>query len=130
MQNKQDQAGARPLDPHPYRLGRSFSLGRNKHFQTVYRRGKRQAGRFLVLTSLHAKALKVGFSVSGKVGKAVKRNRIRRMLQEDFRHMRMHVLPGRYVISVRVGATEATHEQLTNELHYLFRKAGRMKNEG
>ncbi len=119
--------GQNPVDPHPYRLGRNFSLGRNKHFQAVYRRGKRQGGRFLVLTYLKARELKVGFSVSSKVGNAVVRNRIRRMLREDFRHLRAELVPGRYVISVRVGAAQALHAQLTKELRYLFEKAGRMK---
>lgn len=119
--------GQRPADPHPYRLGRNFSLGRNKHFQAVYRRGKRQGGRFLVLTYLKARELKVGFSVSSKVGNAVVRNRVRRMLRDDFRHLRPELLPGRYVISVRAGAQAASHTQLTKELRYLFDKAGRVK---
>lgn len=120
-------SGPLPADPHPYRLGRNFSLGRNKHFQAVYRRGKRQGGRFLVLTYLKSKELKVGFSVSSKVGNAVARNRVRRMLRDDFRHLRPELHPGRYVISVRAGAASATHAQLTRELRYLFDKAGRLK---
>ena len=102
-------------------------MGRNKHFQAVYRRGKRQAGRLLVLTYLHAKELKVGFSVSSKVGGAVERNRIKRMLKDDFRHLRPELLPGRYVISVRVGAADAAHHKLTQELRYLFDRAKRIR---
>ena len=116
-----------PSCPHPYRLGRSFSLGRNKHFLTVYRRGKRQAGRLLVLTYLKARELKVGFSVSSKVGGAVVRNRVRRMLYDDFRHLRGELMPGRYVISARAAAAGAAHAELTREMRYLFTKAGLVK---
>ncbi len=121
-------SGPRPVDPHPYRLGRNFSLGRNKHFQAVYRRGKRQGGRFLVLTYLKSRELKVGFSVSSKVGNAVVRNRVRRMLRDDFRHLRPALHPGRYIVSARAGAAAVPHAQLTKDLRYLFDKAGRMKD--
>ena len=103
-------------------------MGRNKHFQAVYRRGKRQAGRFLVLTSLRSKELKIGFSVSSKVGGAVVRNRVKRMIRDDFRYLRPDLLPGRYVISARVAASGAKHEQLTNELRYLFARAKLLKD--
>ena len=103
-------------------------MGRNKHFLTVYRRGKRQAGRLMVLTYLRARALKVGFSVSGKVGNAVVRNRIRRMMYEDFRHIRPEIRTGRYVFSARTGAADATHDQLTREMRYLLGRAGLIKD--
>jgi hypothetical protein len=53
---------------HCFRLGRRFSLGRNKHFQYVYRRGKSFPGKLMVLVYLKARDVKVGFSVSAKVG--------------------------------------------------------------
>ena len=130
MDERQGTEGTCPDSPHPYRLGRGFSLGRNKHFLTVYRRGKRQAGRLMVLTYLRARELKVGFSVSGKVGNAVMRNRIRRMMYDDFRHLRPELRPGRYVISARIPAADATHDQLTREMRYLFTRAGLIKNGG
>lgn len=110
--------------PHPYRFGRSFSLGRNKQFQYVYRRGRRTPGKVLALTYLKARDLKVGFSVSGKVGGAVTRNRIRRMLCEDFRMIRSTLKPGKYVFAARAGAAEASHAQLTREMHSILMRAG------
>lgn len=117
-------AGAAESRGHPYRLGRSFSLGRNKQFQYVYRRGKKTPGRLLMLTYLKARDLKVGFSVSSKVGKSVARNRVRRMLKEDFRMIRRELKPGKYVIGARPGAERATHAQLTRELRSLLDRAG------
>ncbi len=71
--------------------------GRNKHFQYVYRRGKSFPGKLMVLVYLKARDVKVGFSVSAKVGNSVVRNRIRRCLREDFRMRRPFLVGGKYI---------------------------------
>ncbi len=118
------RCSAPKVDRHPFRLGRSFSLGRNKQFQYVYRRGKNTPGRLLALVYLRGKALKVGFSVSAKVGNSVKRNRVRRMLREDFRMIRPELVPGKYIFVARAAAAEASHTALTREMHQLISRAG------
>lgn len=109
---------------HRFRLGRRFSLGRNKHFQYVYRRGKSFPARLLVLVYLKARDVKVGFSVSSKVGNSVVRNRVRRFLREDFRLQRPSLPGGKYIFVARTGAGRVTHQELTREMAYLLRKAG------
>jgi ribonuclease P protein component len=109
---------------HRFRLGRRFSLGRNKHFQYVYRRGKSTPARLLVLVYLKARDVKVGFSVSAKVGNSVVRNRIRRYLREDFRMQRPNLPGGKYIFVARTIAARATHQELTREMAHLLRKAG------
>jgi ribonuclease P protein component len=107
-----------------FRLGRPFSLGRNKHFQYVYRRGKSFPARRLVLVYLKARDVKVGFSVSSKVGNSVVRNRVRRYLREDFRMQRPSLVGGKYIFVARSAAARAPHAELTREMAYLLRKAG------
>ena len=109
---------------HRFRLGRRFSLGRNKNFQYVYRRGKSFPSKFLVLVYLKARDVKVGFSVSSKVGNSVVRNRVRRIIREDFRMQRPGLPGGRYIFVARTVAARATHLELTREMNYLLRKAG------
>lgn len=109
---------------HRFRLGRRFSLGRNKHFQYVYRRGKSFPGRLMVLVYLKARDVKVGFSVSAKVGNSVVRNRVRRLMREDFRMERPALAGGKYIFIARSGAARAKHQDLTREMAYLLRKAG------
>ena len=68
-------------------LPRSRILKKKKDFQAVYSRGKSYANRFLVLYVFRSNGFqgKVGFAAGKKLGNAVKRNRIKRLLRESYR---------------------------------------------
>ena len=66
-------------------MERQYRLQKNKAFQYVYHRGKSVACRDLVMLVAKGKGMKVGFSVSKKVGNAVTRNKVKRRLRECFR---------------------------------------------
>jgi ribonuclease P protein component len=60
-------------------------LTRSAEFERVYRQGRSTANRYLVLYSFpnpDAARSRVGLSVSRRVGGAVQRNRVKRMLRE------------------------------------------------
>jgi ribonuclease P protein component len=68
-------------------------LSRSAEFERVYRQGRSKANRFLVLYAFPREATesgdaadgpRLGLSVSRKVGGAVERNRIKRVLREIF----------------------------------------------
>ena len=107
-----------------YALGRNFSLGRNKNFRYVFRRGKSTPGRLIALTYLRAGDLKVGFSTSSKLGNAVVRNRVRRFLREDFRMLRPELKPGKYIFVARAAAAKAGHRALEAEMRSVLSRAG------
>ena len=108
-------------------MNRSYSLKRNKEFQRVYRRGKSQGSRAAVMIVCRARhaSVRVGFSVSKKLGNAVVRNRIKRRAREAFRVYLPEVKRGYDVIVVaREGIAELPFPELKKTMRYLLKKSG------
>ena len=108
-------------------MERQYRLQKNRAFQYVYRRGHSVACRDLVMLCAKGRGLKVGFSVSRKVGNAVIRNRTKRRLRECFRPWLGDVKPGLYVIIARPSAAKATFQSLQKDMRYLLKKQEALK---
>ena len=109
-------------------MERRYRLKKNRAFQYVYRKGHSAACRDLVMLVAPGRELKVGFSVSKKVGKAVIRNKIKRRLRECFRPYLGDVKTGLYVIVARSSAAEAAFADLRKDVRYLLKKQNALKN--
>ena len=103
-------------------MERQYRLKKNRAFQYVYRRGHSAACRDLVMLFARGRELKVGFSVSKKVGNAVIRNKVKRRLRECFRPYLGDVKTGLYVIVARPSAAKATFQSLQKDVRYLLKK--------
>lgn len=108
-------------------MKRTYSLRRNVQFQSVYRRGKSCSNPTLVLLYLRRNDLKVGISVSKKVGKAVTRNRIKRRLRECVHPLLSSLTAGHYVLVARAPAATASFQALNQALLSLLKRQKLLK---
>jgi len=111
-----------------YEFRPSHRLHSGADFDRVYRQGRRAGDNLFAINALqnvggHAR---LGMSVSYKsVGKAVRRNYIRRLIREVFRHARPDLPPLDYVVTSRPGARAASEPDIVRSLERLFLDATR-----
>ena len=108
---------------------RRLRLGSNRNYRYVYRRGRSYAAGHLTLVYCRGRDLKIGFSVSKKVGNAVTRNRVRRWMREDIRRMQARLRRGRYIFIARPTAGECAHSVITEDVLTALGKAGMLKDD-
>ncbi|MHB1325703.1 MAG: ribonuclease P protein component [Thermoleophilia bacterium] len=115
-------------------MDKKHRLTRSADFQRAYRQGKSVAGRQAVLyyfervSESEEDASRLGVSVSKKVGGAVVRNQVKRVLKEIFRELQERTAPNYdYVIIARHGLPDFLeknrHEEVVAMITDLFRRA-------
>ena len=104
-------------------LGKANRLNKHGSFSYVYRNGKRVAEPDLTLIT-PAKTVRVGFSVSNKVGKAVVRNKVKRRLRAAVRIKLPRLRGCQAIVSANISAAERGYAELDGELERLFARAG------
>ena len=115
-----------------FNLPKRRILKKNKDFQKVYRYGRSYANRYLVLYVFTANGLegRVGFAAGKKLGNAVMRNRVKRLLRESYRLNRPLLLPEYDLLLVgRKAAVDVKYAIVEKAFLNLGRKAGILRQE-
>ncbi|MGE6523706.1 ribonuclease P protein component [Bacillus safensis] len=102
-------------------------LKKNEEFQKVFKKGQSMANRQFVIYQLdqpNQDELRLGLSVSKKIGNAVIRNRIKRLIRQVFLEEGHKLKQEKdYIVIARKSASELTFEETKKSLQHLFRKS-------
>ena len=108
---------------------RSRRLQKQYEFKRIYQAGHRETNRYLTVYTCPTggRRGKAGIVAGKRLGKAVKRNRIRRALREIVRHNQHRILESTdLIIIAKPPALNLPHHELAEQLFQLLRKSGAM----
>ena len=103
----------------------NYRLRKRKDFARIYRRGKSFAARSVAMNYLMVRSdeLLIGFSASKKVGNAVTRNHVKRLMRESVRANLNNVPRGyRLIFNARVRSQNASYAEISKDINYLISK--------
>jgi ribonuclease P protein component len=114
-------------------MEKKYRLAKREDFNKVYRYGKSTANHQFVLYYLPQPKLeyfRLGVSVSKKIGNAVVRNRLRRMMKEIIR-LKKTLLPSQfdYILIARKPCAEMDYQAMEKSILHVLRKASLTKRE-
>ena len=100
------------------------SLKNPREFKAVYSSKNKAFGKYFFVAWKKAKSMsmRLGLTVSSKVGNSVTRNRIKRVLREIVRANKKSFPAAEVVITARVGAGDISNEEVRKEISSLIKK--------
>ena len=84
-------------------------------FGKIFQKGKRWKGKYLNIFYLQGEKRQIGFTVPKKLGNAVTRNRIKRLMREIYRKRRDRIGSYAIIMLAREGSGGAQLQDLANE---------------
>ncbi len=108
------------------------AMNRNYQFRRMYRSADSRANAYLVLYYRKNRGMEnhLGITVSKKVGTAVVRNRVRRLIKENYRLYEKQIRQGYDVVIVaRVRAEKADFWNIRSSLFSLLDSCGLIKEK-
>jgi ribonuclease P protein component len=113
-------------------MEKTSSLKKNGEFLRVYKKGIFFVGKFITvyLMKSNTEYNRLGVTASKKVGKSVKRNRIKRLIKENYRYYEKYLFNGFDIIIVaRAFDGEYDFYIIKKEMRYLFKRLNLFNQE-
>ena len=108
-------------------------IKKNEEFSAVFNHGRSVANRQFVLYVLKKEdqeQFRLGLSVSKRVGNAVVRNRIKRLIRTVFQETQHSLVPSYdYVVIARKPAASMDYKEFHSSLAHVMRKGGVIKRQ-
>ncbi len=104
---------------------KTVPIKKNAEFLRIYKRGKFFVGKYLVLYVFknNFKFNRIGITVSKKFGNSVKRNRIKRLIKENYRFYEQFIKTGFDLVFVaRSSDKAADYTDIKKEMKFLLKK--------
>ena len=111
-------------------MAKPIALRLNKEFKTLYYRGKSQVHPLLITYLRHnpVGVPRVGITVGKKVGKAVQRNRCRRIIRAAYQALLPHIRGGWDIVFVaRVRTLSAKSTDIEKAMRHHLKNGGVLK---
>jgi ribonuclease P protein component len=106
-------------------MKKTVPIKKNFEFRRLYKRGRFAAGKFMTLYVLKNKSgiNRIGLSVSRKFGNSVKRNRIKRLIRENYRLYEDNIKDGfDFIFTVRNQGKMPDFHNIAKEMKYLLKR--------
>ena len=110
------------------------TLKKNYEFKNVLNRGNFYCGKQIIIYITKNKKQKnlIGIAIQTKLGKATKRNRLKRLIRENYRILQEDLTIGYNIVFLwnkKTKVTSANFHYINEDMQTIFGKAGIMKKE-
>ena len=102
-------------------------LKKNYEYNYVLKKGQYCSGKYIEIFYVknNTNINKLGIAISRKIAKSVKRNRIKRLVRENYRVLEDKLVLGNSIIILwkkKVNIDFATFDNIKNDMKYIFEK--------
>ena len=110
-------------------------LKKNYEFKYIFSKGKYISGKYIeiyIKKNKYSKNL-LGIAISKKIAKSVKRNRIKRLIRENYRLLENNLEVGYSIIILwkkKIAIENATFRNIEKDMKNIFKKANILLEEG
>lgn len=108
-------------------MKQTITLKKNYEFEKIFSKGKYINGKYICAYMMknHMNINKIGIAISKKVGKSVQRNRIKRLIRENYRMLENDINLGNNIVFLwkkNTTITDATYKNIEEDMKNIINR--------